>query len=264
MKLIKLNPKTPGTRHQINLSKNLLSKNNFIAKSLNFNLHNFNGRSSDTGHITSWHRGGGCKRKFKNIKFSNDITQSIIISINYDSYRSSFTALAFDFVSKKFQFLVAPHSVFPGSIVTCSAAKSELNYGFRTTLLNFSAGNLLYNLSLTPEGSAKYSRAAGTYCQLIQKNVVTSKLRIPSGKIIEISSNAFASLGRVSNLKHNLTVTGKAGRTRLKGFRPIVRGIAMNPVDHPHGGRTNGGRPSVTPWGILTKNKPTVKKKKHD
>jgi large subunit ribosomal protein L2 len=114
-------------------------------------------------------------------------------------------------------------------------------------LINFSAGNLIYNLSLKPDGSAKYSRAAGTYCQLIQKNLIISKLRIPSGKIIEISSNVFASLGRVSNLKHNLTVTGKAGRTRLKGFRPIVRGIAMNPVDHPHGGRTNGGRPSVTP-----------------
>jgi len=87
------------------------------------------------------------------------------------------------------------------------------------------------------------------------------KVRLPSGKIVELLPDVYATVGVLSNLQHNLVVLGKAGRNRLKGRRPTVRGVAMNPVDHPHGGRTNGGRPSVTPWGIPTKGKPTVRKK---
>jgi len=100
------------------------------------------------------------------------------------------------------------------------------------------------------------------FCQILQKSFTSIKVRLPSSKIIEVSPNTYGTVGILSNLQHNLVYLGKAGRNRLKGKRPTVRGVAMNPVDHPHGGRTNGGRPSVTPWGIPTKGKPTVKKKK--
>ena len=106
-----------------------------------------------------------------------------------------------------------------------------------------------------------FGRAAGTSCRIIQKGDGIVKLKLPSGKLVDVSSNFFATLGSVGNSEHRFVVPGKAGYSRLRGRRSIVRGIAMNPVDHPHGGRTNGGRPSVTPWGKPTKGKPTVKNK---
>jgi large subunit ribosomal protein L2 len=108
----------------------------------------------------------------------------------------------------------------------------------------------------------KCVRSAGLFFQVIQKNQDYSKIRLPSGLIKNVSNEAFGTIGIVSNSQHNSISLGKAGRSRLLGIRPTVRGVAMNPVDHPHGGRTNGGRPSVTPWGIPTKGKPTVIKKK--
>lgn len=261
MQLLKLNPTTPGIRHKIKLSKNLLSKKGSIYKKLNLNNHRFQGRSPQTGHITSWHRGGGCKKLFRHINFFNFATKAIFITTLYDPYRSSFISLSFDFVNKYFYYFLASQSVFPGSIFLCNSKKIELFFGNRTLLLNFFVGNFLYNLSLNLKSKAKYCRSAGTFCQIIQQNILVTKIRIPSGKVITLNSNLYATLGRVSNIKHNLIVKGNAGSNRLRGFRPIVRGIAMNPVDHPHGGRTNGGQPSATPWGLLTKGKPTVKKK---
>jgi len=260
MKLIKLRPKTPGTRHQIKLSKNLLSKSNYLYKNLINKLFKSSGRSSQTGHITTWHRGKGCKKRFRIINFSNNISKAINITTVYDPFRNSFITLSFDFLSKKFYYFLASHTSFPGTITYCHPQNSELFFGNRSLLVNFYAGNLLYNLSISLENIAKYSRSAGTFSQLLQKSKFQTQVRLPSGKILNLNSNLYASLGRVSNLKYNLTVLGKAGKNRLKGFRSIVRGVAMNPVDHPHGGRTKGGRPSVTPWGILTKGKPTVKK----
>jgi len=105
-----------------------------------------------------------------------------------------------------------------------------------------------------------YAKAAGVYCQLLQKGPVFSKIKLPSGKIRMMKSLLLATIGSIANEKHHLQVKGQAGKTRLKGKRPHVRGVAMNPVDHPHGGA--GGKPSVTPWGIPTKGKPTAKKKR--
>ena len=102
----------------------------------------------------------------------------------------------------------------------------------------------------------------GLFCQIVQKQVNSCKIRLPSGLIISVDNKSLATVGSISNSQHNLIKIGKAGRNRLRGIRPTVRGIAMNPVDHPHGGRTNGGRPSVTPWGKPTKGKPTAKNKK--
>ena len=127
---------------------------------------------------------------------------------------------------------------------------------------NIPTGSLVHSLTSSQNTHKTcFARAAGTFCQIIQKGVSTNKVRLPSGLICTVPKDAYATLGVVSNAQHNSIYLGKAGRNRLKGIRPCVRGIAMNPVDHPHGGRTNGGRPSVTPWGIPTKGKPTVKNK---
>jgi large subunit ribosomal protein L2 len=236
MKLVKLNSRSPGTRHQLNLTKNLLSKNSNILKNVIFKISNKT-------------KGGGCKKKFRKIKFNNFNSKSIVIMINYDPYRNSFITLNFDFYSKFFFFSTAIQSTFPGSIYICQKKKLELYFGNRSTLINFPIGALISNISKTPLAYelAKYCRAAGTYCQIIQKQKQKIQIRLPSGKFVLTSSSLFATFGRVSNIKKNLVILGKAGRNRLKGIRPHVRGVAMNPVDHPHGGRTNGGRLSVTP-----------------
>ncbi len=260
MKLIKLTSQTPGTRHTINITKNLLAKKNNLIKQLIFRFHNFKGRSSQTGHITVWHRGGGCKKLFRYIKFDNLTTKSLILMINYDPYRNAFISLGFDFIIKKFFFFLTTQTTFPGSLVLCQNNFSELHFGNRTLLKNLPVGVLIHNISTLNSKIAKYSRSAGTFSQILQKKNNSVIIRVSSGKTLTLDNNLFASFGRVSNLKHNLIVSGKAGKSRHKGIRPTVRGVAMNPVDHPHGGRTKGGRPSVSPWGILTKGKPTVKK----
>jgi len=123
-------------------------------------------------------------------------------------------------------------------------------------------GTIINNISFGAYTKSKFVRSAGTYAQLIQINKKVAKIKLSSNKIITIPSNSYATIGMVSNEKHNLICLGKAGRKRNLNRRPIVRGIAMNPVDHPHGGRTNGGKPSVTPWGLPTKSKFYLKKKK--
>ena len=121
-------------------------------------------------------------------------------------------------------------------------------------------GSILHSLSLNSK--IKYVRSAGLYFQVIQKDLNICRVRLPSGLIKNTPINSFGTIGIISNFQYSSTYLGKAGQSRLLGIRPSVRGIAMNPVDHPHGGRTNGGRPSVTPWGIPTKGKPTVIRKK--
>jgi large subunit ribosomal protein L2 len=139
----------------------------------------------------------------------------------------------------------------------------EIKLGYRTQLQNIPTGSIIHNIGHEFSSSTMYVKSAGTFGQLIQSDLKSSRIKLPSNKIIKVSVNSYASLGSVSNEKQNLICLGKAGRNRNLGRRPIVRGIAMNPVDHPHGGRTNGGRPSVTPWGLPTKGKFYLKKRKH-
>jgi len=249
MKLVALNPTTPGSRHQYNLTKNLLSKHNNIFKNLTLNVFKNTGRSSNTGHITSAHKGGGCKKKFRKVNFNSFRTKSIVLMLNYDPYRNAFISVNFDFYSKFFFYSTTTQTIFPGSVSVCQKKKLELFFGNKSILINFPIGALISNVSKLSFGHemSKYSRAAGTYCQIIQKKNQKIQIRLPSGKFVLMFSNLFATFGRVSNNKSNLVLLGKAGRNRLRGIRPCVRGVAMNPVDHPHGGRTNGGRASVTP-----------------
>lgn len=263
MKLIKLKPITSGMRHQLNIKKNLLSKTNKILKNSILGVKKFAGRSSLNGKISVWHKGGGCKSNFRKINFSNNASESIVVCIMYDPKRSSFISLNFDLHKKYFFQTLSTNLIYPGSLISCTSVQKDLSLGNRTMLKNIPTGSLIHSLSSSLNSNKVcFARAAGTFCQILQKSFASIKVRLPSSKIIEVSPNTYGTVGILSNLQHNLVYLGKAGRNRLKGKRPTVRGVAMNPVDHPHGGRTNGGRPSVTPWGIPTKGKPTVKKKK--
>jgi large subunit ribosomal protein L2 len=261
MKIIKLNPTTNGTRHQIKLQNFLLSKTNNLIKKSTTGFKRFNGRSSVTGRITVRHKGNGCKKKYRNITFSNQKYFSIVVTTVHDPFRNAFVALCFDLDRNTFFFSLSTNFVYPGSILICNSEQTELKLGYRTLLKNIPAGSIIHSLSLGLKHKIKFARSAGTSCQIVQKTIKNCCVRLPSGNLFDVSMNAFATIGILSNFQHNKIVIGKAGKNRLAGKRPSVRGIAMNPVDHPHGGRTNGGQPSVTPWGIPTKGKPTVKKK---
>jgi len=260
MQIFKSKPYNPSVRHHINIKKSLLSKTNKLFKQTIKGLKRFSGRSSSTGRITVRHIGGGAKRRFREIVFSNDERTSIVVAVMHDPFRNSFVSLNFDLEQKIFFRTLATKGVGPGIVQKCSGENFELKLGNRTMLKNIPTGSILHSLS--SNSHIKFARSAGLFFQIIQKTQTTCKIRLPSGFIKEISSSEFGTLGVVSNFQHNQISIGKAGRNRWLGIRPTVRGIAMNPVDHPHGGRTNGGRPSVTPWGIPTKGKPTVLKKK--
>jgi large subunit ribosomal protein L2 len=260
MQIYRMKPYTSGVRHHTNIKKNLLSRaNNFIKQSIT-GFRRFKGRSSSTGQITVRHLGGGCKKKFRVLDFSDRKKCSLVLSIMHDPFRNAFISLNFDIITNNFFRLIATSGVVPGSLQACDDNEVDLKLGNRTSLKNIPTGSILHSLSFN--SYVKYVRSAGLFFQMIQKNSTVCKIRLPSGIIKSVAETSFGTMGIVSNSQHASLFLGKAGRSRLLGIRPTVRGVAMNPVDHPHGGRTNGGRPSVTPWGIPTKGKPTVIKKK--
>ena len=261
MKLIKLKPNTSGTRHQLNIQKSLLSKTNNVLKSSIKGKKENAGNSTVTGRTTVWHKGRGCKSKYRKITFLKKDSTSFVVCTMFDPRRSAFISLNFDIESQEFYQTLSTSSVYAGSINSFNKEEKDLFLGDRTSIDNIPPGSIVHSLT-GKNGKPLFALSAGTFCQIIQKQVNSCKVRLPSGSVISINSKSLATLGSISNSQHNLVQIGKAGRNRLKGIRPTVRGIAMNPVDHPHGGRTNGGRPSVTPWGKPTKGKPTVKKKK--
>jgi large subunit ribosomal protein L2 len=262
MKLIKKNPITPGLRHQVNINKNVLSKSLKIVKNLVFNIHKNVGRSSLTGHITVRARGSGVKKSYRNLSFFSLNNLGIVLCTGYNPNSTVFTSLCFDLVTFNFFFLPAVSGVYCGSIVSNALKFIDLKLGFRSCFLTIPVGAFINNVSLSQKSSPQYSLAAGTFCQFLQRKHTNSFIRLPSSQIISIPSTSFGLLGSLSNAYNNSVVLGKAGRNRFMGFRSKVRGIAMNPVDHPHGGRTNGGMPSVSPWSRPSKGQPTVKKKR--
>ena len=262
MLLKKLKPTSNGTRHQIILYKNLLIKYNYLLKTFNKGLKQQSGRCRLTGTITIRHRGGGNKTVLKN--FINDKKSfiSIVLGIFYYSLRSSFVFLNFDLLKHNYFFSLATDKIMVGSIICNNFTSFDFRLGYRCFLKLIPTGSIIHSLPNKSNSTVKIIRSAGAYGQLLQKNTESVTIKLPSTKIIKISSLFSATIGRISNVLHNKVLIGKAGKTRKSGIRPSVRGIAMNPVDHPHGGRTNGGRPSVTPWGLPTKNFPTVRTKK--
>lgn len=252
MKIISLKPINNSSRHHKKLSKSMLSKRVNFLKVLRSKHKQKLGRSS-SGRISAWHRQRGAKRLYRKINSLRVSSYNIVLFNSYDPFRTSFSSCVFDLVNKKFGNKIASSCSFPGILIHQAQKKPIIYAPYQTCLTNFPAGTVINQLSNQYSTKIAYIRAAGSYGQIVQVGAKRAKIKMPSGIISSVPVTSKASLGSISNGKHRLTVKGKAGRNRNLGFRPIVRGIAMNPVDHPHGGRTNGGRPSVTPWGLPTK-----------
>ena len=260
MSLVKLNSTSNGVRHQIKFKKNLLCKNNRLIKNLLIGTKKWAGRNTTTGRITVRHQGSGCKKLYRLIAFNNNHFFALIIGTVYDPNRNIFISLNFNLITQKFFHTSAIVNLSPGSLILCKESVTEFRLGYRLKLKSIPVGSLIHNISINYNFKIKYIKSAGTYGQLIQKNKFSCKIKLPSGQILTLLPVSYATIGILSNIDHNKIIVGKAGINRLKGIRPSVRGIAMNPVDHPHGGRTNGGCPSMTPWGKPTRGKPTKKK----
>lgn len=264
MKLRKVKTVSNGTRHQIILKKNLLSRFGRMYKNLVYYRNRSHGRSKNSGNITVWHKGGGNKILYRDLGTNKCDINGIILSVMYDPNRNSLISNCFDLNNKIFFNTLQTNNTYPGTLIQVKKDLKTFKLGFRTKMMNIPTGTIINSIS-NDNGidKIKYAKSAGTHAQIIQKldnNIV--KVRLPSNTIIKIDSRSNCSIGACANSQSNRVNIGKAGKNRKKNIRPTVRGIAMNPVDHPHGGRTNGGRPSVTPWGLPTKSKFYLRKKK--
>ena len=225
------------------------------------------GGRNNFGRITSRRRGGGHKRRYRIIDFKRNKFDVFgeILSIEYDPNRSSRIALV-SYEDNEKRYIIAPDGLSVGNkIISSRDNKIEFNTGNCLTLKNIPEGMLVHNIELKPGKGAQMARSAGTYARIMAKenNMVT--LKLPSGETRMVSDLCLATLGTVGNKTHENIKIGKAGRARWLGKRPKVRGVAMNPVDHPHGGgegRTSGGRHPSSPWGTPAKGFKTRKKNK--
>lgn len=219
------------------------------------------------GRTTVRFRGGGHKRRYRRIDFKRDKfnVPAKVFSVEYDPNRTARIALL-HYADGEKRYILAPRGIEVGSVVQ-SGDQTEPEVGNSMPLANIPLGLQLHNIELQPGKGGQIARAAGTYAQLVGRDQVNAILRLNSGEQRVVAGKCMATIGAVSNPDHSNISLGKAGRSRWMGKRPSVRGVAMNPVDHPHGGgegRSSGGRHPVTPWGVPTKGKRTRSNKSTD
>lgn len=259
-------PTTPTQRFTKLLDfKELEPKNKKPEKSLTVPLKKKGGRNVH-GHVTSRHRGGGHKRKYRIIDFKRDKSDmpAKIISIEYDPNRSANIALL-EYKDGERRYIICPLDLKVEDAVI-SGDRHEMKTGNSMPLSSISPGIPIHNIELNPGGGAKIARGAGTAATIMAHEGNFAHIRMPSGEIRLIKKQCRATIGQIGNINHERQSLGKAGRSRYKGRRPKVRGVAMNPVDHPLGGgegKSSGGRHPSTPWGKPTKGFKTRRKKKY-
>lgn len=262
----KYKPYTSSIRHVCLVNRYFLSKNKPINLLIN-SITEQAGRNN-SGHITLRHRGGGHKRKYRVISFNggthNDVP-SIIKRLEYDPNRSGFIALVYTF-NGMYSYILAPSNISIGDYVYSFVSIPEIITSGSSSMLKYiPAGSSIYNIEVFPHMGSKLCRAAGTSSILLKKENSKAYVKLPSGKVQCFSVYCSASIGIVSNRDNKFVNLGKAGRSRWLGIRPSVRGVAMNPVDHPHGGgegRKSGKVCATSPWGKLTKGQKTSRSKK--
>ncbi len=265
----KFRPKTPGTRQLVLPTHEALTR---VApgkratvkptKSLTSGKRRTGGRNN-LGRITCRHRGGGHKRRYRIVDFKREKENipAKVASIEYDPNRSAYIALLHYRDGEK-RYIIAPEGLKVGAIVQTSE-EPPFKVGCCMKLKDMPLGSTIHAIETRPERGAKLVRSAGLSAQLMARSAGYATIKLPSGEMRLINENCRATFGVVSNSAHNQRVEGKAGRNRWKGIRPTVRGTAMNPVDHPHGGgegRSNGNIPQ-TPWAMFTKGLRTRRKK---
>jgi large subunit ribosomal protein L2 len=222
--------------------------------------HKSTGGRNNAGRMTSRHRGGGHKRRYRVIDFKrtkHDVPARVA-AIEYDPNRSARIALLFYADGEK-RYIIAPKGLEVGAQVVSGTA-APFNVGNAMPLERIPLGTLVHNIEMKPGRGGQMARGAGTYAQLMAKEGANVTLRLPSGEMRMVNRTCLATIGEVGNAEHENIVIGKAGKSRWLGRRPHVRGVVMNPVDHPHGGgegRTSGGRHPTSPWGWRTKGRKT-------
>ncbi len=214
------------------------------------------GGRNNNGRITTRHQGGGHKRQYRVIDFKRNKLEvpAKVATIEYDPNRTARIALLVYADGEK-RYILAPDGLEVGRTVV-AGKNADILVGNALPLRNIPVGNIVHNIEMKPGKGGQIARAAGTFAQLVAKDGDYAQLRMPSGEIRKIHLDCYATIGTVGNLQHENVQLGKAGRRRWLGVRPTVRGVAMNPIDHPHGGgegRTSGGRHPVTPWGQPTR-----------
>jgi large subunit ribosomal protein L2 len=217
------------------------------------------------GRITSRHRGGGAKRRYRKVDFKRrkDGVPARVASIEYDPNRTAYIALLHYSDGEK-RYILAPQRLRVGATVS-SGERAEISVGNSLPLARIPTGTVVHNVELTPGRGGQLGRSAGAAIQLVAKEGGRASLRLPSGEVRMVREECRATVGSIGNVEQQNIRLGKAGRSRHKGKRPQTRGTAMNPVDHPHGGgegHTTPGRHPVTPWGVPTLGYPTRKKRK--
>lgn len=268
--LKKFRPLTPGTRQLILPMNETLTRASEDTravvkptKSLLLPKRRTNGRNN-TGRITCRHKGGGHKRHYRIVDFKRDKENipAKVASIEYDPNRSAYIALL-NYADGEKRYIIAPHGLKAGDTVQTSA-EPPFSVGCCMMLKYMPLGSVIHNIELVPGKGAKMVRSAGMSAQLMARSGGYATLRMPSGEVRMVNDSCRATFGTVSNSEHNLRVEGKAGRMRWKGIRPTVRGTAMNPVDHPHGGGEGKHRGNIpqTPWAIYTRGLRTRSKSK--
>lgn len=265
MAVIKCKPTSPGRR--------------FVVKVVNPDLHKGRpyaalvekkgktGGRNNAGRITTRHRGGGHKQHYRIVDFrrNKDGIPAIVERLEYDPNRTAHIALL-KYMDGERRYIIAPKGVMAGDELF-SGVDAPIKAGNTLPLRNIPQGAVVHCVELKPGKGAQMIRSAGASAQLVARDGAYVTLRLRSGEMRKVLADCRATLGEVSNSEHNLRSLGKAGAKRWRGVRPTVRGVAMNPVDHPHGGgegRTSGGRHPVTPWGIPTKGRKTRSNKRTD
>jgi large subunit ribosomal protein L2 len=220
---------------------------------------------NNNGHITVRHKGGGWRKQYRIIDFkrTKDGIPAKIAAIEYDPNRSARIALL-NYRDGEKRYILAPVGIKVGDLVE-SGPKADIKTGNCLPIANIPLGTVLHNIELRPGEGGKLVRSAGGAAQLMAKEGEYAQVRMPSGEVRKILIVCRATIGQLGNVDHENEIVGKAGRKRHRGIRPSVRGIAMNPVDHPHGGgeaRSTSGRPPTTPWGQMTMGKKTRRNKR--
>ncbi len=265
MAIVKCKPTSPGRRHLVKVVNKELHKGKPYAPLLD--TKSKSGGRNNTGRITVRHVGGGHKHHYRMIDFkrTKDGIPATVERLEYDPNRSANIALVL-YADGERRYILAPKGVSAGDTLQ-SGVDAPIKAGNAMPLRNVPLGSVIHAIELKPGKGAQIARAAGTYAQLVAKDGAYVTLRLRSGEMRKIEADCRATLGEIGNAEHMLRSLGKAGASRWRGVRPTVRGVAMNPVDHPHGGgegKTSGGRHPVSPWGVPTKGYKTRSNKRTD
>lgn len=265
MPLMKAKPTSAGRRHVVKVINHDLHKGAPYAPLLEKNSKS--GGRNNNGRITTRHIGGGHKHHYRVIDFkrNKDGVPAKVERLEYDPNRSANIALVL-YADGERRYILAPKGIKAGAEIQ-SGTQSPIKAGNAMPMRNMPVGTVVHAIEMKPGKGAQIARSAGAYAQILARDGNYVTLRLRSGEMRKVLSDCRATIGEVGNAEHMLRSLGKAGATRWRGVRPTVRGVAMNPVDHPHGGgegRTSGGRHPVSPWGTPTKGKKTRSNKRTD